>query len=38
MIQRKSWKNRRPGKTIREIDFVSARGPAAPFLIAVTAE
>jgi hypothetical protein len=38
MVQRKTWKNPQPEKTIREIDFVSARGPAAPYLIAVTAE
>jgi len=38
MVQRKTWKNPHPEKTIREIDFASTKATAAPFLIAVTAE
>ncbi len=38
MLQRKSWRNPEPDQTIREIDFISLKAPAAPFLVAVTAE
>jgi tetratricopeptide (TPR) repeat protein len=34
----KSWKNPRPDQTIESIDFVSAKKPCCPFLVAITAE
>ncbi|MGI8604133.1 MAG: hypothetical protein ACR2OZ_14240 [Verrucomicrobiales bacterium] len=33
-----TWTNPHPDKTIRALDFISAKTSAAPFLVAVTAE
>jgi hypothetical protein len=35
---RTSWENPLPDVTITSIDYVSAMGQAAPFLVAITAE